>query len=139
MPNYQKSKIYVLFGFKEDGTKLTFYGSTTQNLYKAIYEHARSYKTQKNNTSSKQIIELGNYEILLLEEFPCNNKEELHLRKQFYIKNNDCVNKVIPLRTHIEYVEQNTDKIDLINKKYYEKNKIKLIEKQKIYNEKKKL
>ena len=33
------------------------------------------------------------YNIILLENFPCNNKNELLKREGYYIKNLDCVNK----------------------------------------------
>jgi hypothetical protein len=131
--NIKNTKIYMLFGFKPDGTKLTFYGSTTQNLRLALSDHIRSYNENRRNTSSKQIIELGNYEIMLLEEFICNSIEELNSRKQFYIINNECVNKVIPLRTPEEYRIQNKEKIREKNKKYNEKKKNEIIEKQKLY------
>ena len=38
------------------------------------------------------------YNIILLENFPCNNKNELLKREGYYIKNLDCVNKKLPIK-----------------------------------------
>jgi hypothetical protein len=148
MPNYQNGKIYKLYGIKEDGSILNYYGSTTVNLRVRLAGHIQDHKRNKNN-SSKQIIETNNYEIMLLENYPCNNKEELHSREQYYILNNECVNKIIPLQTYKEYYEKNKDKIKIyykenidkikeIKKEYNEKNKDKINENKKEYYEKNK-
>jgi hypothetical protein len=124
--DYVNGKIY-----KITGSGLTYYGSTTQALSKRLYHHKLHLKC-----SSKQIIELGNYDICLVELFPCKTKEELHMRERFYIENNDCINKYSPIRTQIEIKEQktqyridNADKIKEQTKQYYIDNK----EKQKQY------
>ena len=98
MVNYADGKIYRLVC---NTTGLTYYGSTVQSLYKRLYSH----KKLKLNCSSKIIIEADNYEIVLVEAFACKTKEELHARERFYIESNECVNKVIPTRTHKEFYE----------------------------------
>lgn len=75
--------------YKIIGSGLTYYGSTTQqlNIRKSLH------KTTSNNTSSKQIIDKGEWNIELVELFPCETREQLKQREQYYILNNDCVNK----------------------------------------------
>ena len=36
-----------------------------------------------------------NEEIELVENYPCNSKEELEKKEGEYIKNNECVNKLL--------------------------------------------
>jgi hypothetical protein len=47
-----------------------------------------------------EILEKNNYEIILIENYPCETKEELHKRERHFIESMQCVNKVIPTRTH---------------------------------------
>jgi hypothetical protein len=48
----------------------------------------------------------------------------------------ECVNKVIPTRTHAEYRESHKEQINEFNHKYYEENKEREIERAKTYREK---
>lgn len=47
----------------------------------------------------------GDYDIILLEDYPCNSKNELHSRERYYIELNISivVNRCIPTRTEKEY------------------------------------
>ena len=104
MCNYQNSKIYKLWSPEGDDI---YIGSTTVSLSRRKAKH----KTQ-NNTSKILYEKYTDVRIELLEECPCDNKEQLLKKEGEYIRNNKCVNKVIPDRTHIESV-----------KNYYESNK----------------
>jgi len=133
---YQQGKIYKII----DKTNNNIYiGSTIKTLNKRLIEHKTEYKKSINkkqsNTTSFEIIKNNNYEILLLETFPCNNKYELEQRERYYIDNNCCVNKTIPTRTKKEWTEKNKDKIKEQQKKWYENNKTKIKEKRKEYYE----
>ena len=127
MPDYQKGKVYKI---SCNITGLTYYGSTTQPLSVRMGGHKRMM-----NCSSKQIIMGGNYDYSLVEDCPCENKEQLHRRERFYIENNECVNKGIPGRTQKEYREQNRDKLLAQNKEYYEQNRDKISKQNKEYHE----
>jgi hypothetical protein len=81
-------------------------------------------------TSSFSVLEGNNYEIVLLELYPCSCKEELHARERWYIENNECVNKYIPTRTIEEYYQDNKEQIKGQKKKYYETNKEQIKEQQ---------
>ena len=110
MPDYKNGKIYKLVGYGK-----TYYGSTTQSLNQRKGGHKRHL-----DCKSREIFKLGDdVDIVLVESYPCNNKEELHQRERYYIENNECINKVIPMRTEKEYREDNKEKI----KKYREDNK----------------
>ena len=46
-----------------------------------------------------KIIETGDYDIVLVEEYPCSTKDELFKRERYYIENNTCINKHAPSMT----------------------------------------
>lgn len=94
MPNYQNSKIYKIVG-----NSLTYYGATTRALSQRFSNHKNAYKSfsitgrSKDNTTCHLCITDPNCVITLVENYPCNTKEELQAREYFYISNNMCVNK----------------------------------------------
>ena len=72
------------------------------------------------NTTSKQIIDLGDAFILLVELYPCNSKDELNRREGEFILNNECINKRVAGNTKKEYYTQNKDIIIKKSKEYYQ-------------------
>ena len=110
MPNYQQAKIYKLWS---PSTGLTYFGSTTQKLAQRLAEHKakRCYK-------SSLVLEQEDYCIELLEDYPCCNKSQLERKEGEYIKNNECVNKIVAGRTKQEYRIDNHDAIKANQKKY---------------------
>ena len=137
MVNYQLGKIYRIVC---NTTGLTYYGSTCEDtMAKRLSHHKDSYKRYLNGnygfTTSFEILKNENYEIILVENFPCNSKDQLHARERFYIESNECVNKIIPTRTKKEYREQNKEEIAKYQKQYREQNKEEIPEKMKQYRE----
>jgi hypothetical protein len=63
-------------------------------------------------------------EIYLIENYPCNSKQELCKRERHYVETIDCVNKYIPSRTKKEYYQDNKDIIIKKNAEYLKKNNI---------------
>ena len=127
---YQRGKIYRIVC---NTTGLQYFGSTCEkSLCRRLSKHKASYnrylKGKCRFVTSFEIFKNNNYEIILIENYPCNFKDELHQRERFYIENNECVNKFIPCRTTEEYCEVNKDKIIERKKKYREKNKDKISE-----------
>ena len=114
---YKEGKIYKLIN--NEMPNIVYYGSTIQPLKHRLCQH----KSPSNMTSSKVLFEYGNVEMILIENYPCNSKDELVKRERDYIKGKACINKVIPGRTDKEYYEDNKELIMLQNKEYYEKNK----------------
>jgi len=126
--DYSKAKIYAI---RSNNTDLTYVGSTLRSLNERLKEHRLDSLKEERYCSSKEIIDLGEYEIILLENFPCENENQLLERERFWIEEQDFpVNKVIPTRTRKEY-EQDTKEQ---RKEYLFKNKEKIKAYQKEYD-----
>ena len=87
--------------------------------------------------SSSLIIGLGGAYIELLENHPCNSKEELLKREGELIRQmrDVCVNKVIAGRSKQEYESDNIEKLKQYRKEYRNKHKKENAEYQKNYRE----
>lgn len=136
---YQKGKIYKLV----DNTNGNIYiGSTIQRLSQRKYAHKKDTINGYNKCMSKLIIANGDYDIILIENYPCDSKDELLKRERYYIDNTDCINKV---RCHIttderkeyqkNYAETNKDIINEKSKIWYKNNKEKKAEYDKKYRQ----
>ena len=101
---YDKGKIYKII----DNTNGDIYiGSTVQSLASRKSQH----KESRNRCMSKFIICNGDYDIILIESYPCKSKEELLMRERYYIDNTDCINKTLPGRTGAEWYQDNKERI----------------------------
>ena len=124
MPDYTKGKIYKIVC---NATGKIYVGSTTQQLCVRIAGHRAGYKYFKEGkrafVTSFQIIEQGNYDMVLIENYPCQSKEDLHRRERHYIETLECVNKIVPTRTQQEYVEANVEKITKYKHSWYQDNR----------------
>jgi len=124
MVNYQLGKIYKIV-CNETGEQ--YIGSTVQKMLCTRLAH---HVSKHNKTTSRTIIDRGNYEICLIENYPCSSKDELHMRERFFIETLDnCVNKYIPGRTETEKIEQTKEQ----KKDYYDENKVEILKKHKNY------
>ena len=134
MPDYSKGKIYKIVC---NTTGLVYYGSTVASLKHRLNQHITNHK-HDGVTTSKIVIENNNYEIILLENYPCKTRKELEKKESWYIQNNECVNKMIPGRTLEEWYIDNREHVINKSKRYYNDNKKKVLEKVKIYSSKNK-
>lgn len=136
MKDYTKGKIYKIVS---DSTDDIYIGSTIQTLSQRLTKHRGDYKQWKKGNygynRSFSLIERGDYHIILLEPFPCNNQEELTARERWYIDNNKCLNKIKPGRTKKEWSQDNKEKIKEQQKKYHQDNKEKRNKQSKEYRE----
>ena len=126
MNKYNDSKIYKIVDNTSDKV---YIGSTcckylSQRLQKHVHTNKHYLKNNYNYVSSFDIIQNGNYDIVLLENVNCDTIEQLRARERFHIESNVCVNKRIPTRTKKEFW-----------KVYSENNRAELNEKSKIYKE----
>ncbi len=128
--DYQNGKIYKLSSFETDKV---YVGATIQLLYKRKSKHKSNYKNwlidkHCDYITSYEIIKYGDFDIILLEEYPCDNKEQLHARERYYIEKLNCVNKNIPGRKKKEYYQDNKIEMREKSKKHYWDNRMKMIE-----------
>jgi len=133
---YENGKIYVL---RSNQTEDIYIGSTTQPLYKRIYQHKIDLKKWKKGTynyvTSFELMKYDDVYIELLELYPCGSKMELCRREGQLQREMKCINKEIAGRTQKEYRDDNKDKRKEQSKEYREKNKEKLKEYEKEWRE----
>jgi hypothetical protein len=134
--DYQNGRIYRLVCNK---TGKQYIGSTTQSLTKRKSIHKAGYNAWKANKrhymTSYDIIDGQDYDIILVEDYPCQSKEQLHSRERHWIENTECVNKRIPTRTQKESNEDNKEQRREAKKKYIEINKERIAEQRKQFRE----
>lgn len=113
-------KIYKLVSLNDPS--LVYYGSTIQSLKKRKSSHYYQYKSGKIMCTSSKLFELGDVEIYLVENFPCENRKQLRRKEGEYILNNKCVNVCVPGRTRSETLSAYYQKNKSYYQNYYSKN-----------------
>ena len=110
MSKYQNGKIYKIV---DVGYNKCYIGSTCESLSQRMARHRYAYNgflrnTCKLMTSFHLFKEFGveNCKIELIELLPCESSMELRKREGHYIKNTECVNKIIAGRSVVEYEEE---------------------------------
>jgi hypothetical protein len=136
MPNYLNGRIYRVFC--EDGEPCDEYiGSTVRTLSQRMAKHRSDYKNGLKYTSCILFKKYGveNCKIELIEDYPCERREQLEKREGEIQRQRACVNKQIAGRTKKQYRQDNKAKIVEKHKIYNEKNKQQIAAKEKIYRE----
>jgi GIY-YIG catalytic domain len=129
---YRNGKIYKITSPQTDKI---YIGSTCANLKYRLSAHNTEYKNGTTITA-KDILQFDDHKIELIEDYPCNEKYDLHLRERYHIEQNKdvVVNKMIPTKTRQEYRkeyhEKNKQKLNEQSKQYHEANKDKINERQ---------
>jgi hypothetical protein len=128
MPDYLNSKIYMI----TSSAGLPYIGATVVELNVRLSGH------KNNKCASKIHIGQPDCKIELLENYPCNSKNELNARERYWIDNIECCNNNRPIINRDEFLkyqktwyENNKDYVLNKRKEYREANK----EKDKIYRE----
>ena len=121
MPDYKNGKIYKLWS--PEGNEI-YIGATIQPLYKRFHHH----KSARGSSSKILFEKYNDVRIELVEEYSCDNKEQLTKREGEHIRNTNCINKNVAGRTQKEYNEDNKEKISEQKKEYRENNKDKIKE-----------
>lgn len=119
MPDYSKSKIYRVFCGDDE-----YIGSTTRPLSERMNEHRARFKT-KGACRSHLLFEkhgVENCKIELIEDCPCDRKDQLKKREGEIQRERECVNKQISGRTRNEYYLENKDKMDAYRQKWRDEN-----------------
>jgi hypothetical protein len=132
---YERGKIYKLWSVEGDDI---YIGSTINTLTRRLNQHKCQHKKGHYISACLIFEKYKAVKIELMENFSCNNKNELTAREGYYIRNNTCVNKQIPNRTQEERYLDNREHILKRVKEYRDLNKDELSIKNKIYREKNK-
>lgn len=124
MNRYEKGKIYKIV---DVGYSKCYIGSTCESLSRRMTRHKATYKQylngRSNNIRSFELFDefgFDNCKIELIEYYPCSTKEELHKREGFFIKETECVNKLIAGRSQEEWIDDNKEHISAYNKQHKE-------------------
>jgi len=123
--DYKNGKIYRLV-CEETGRQ--YIGSTCTTLVKRLHNHNK----KTNNCTSRHLI---NPKIFLIQDYPCDRKEQLTARERHFIETMDCVNVQKPGRTKYEWYKDNREQILEYKKEWREENSDYLKEKSKKYRE----
>ena len=90
--DYKNGKIYRLV-CNVSGKQ--YIGSTTQSLTKRLWCHKNHFKSWKDGkhdyVKAFQIIENDDYDIILIEDYPCQSKNELERRERYWIETLECI------------------------------------------------
>ena len=99
MNKYQNGKIYkIVCNIKND----VYIGSTIQTLKERLYGH----KSNRKKCSSGIIIDRGDYKIVLIEEYACDNITQLKKREGYWQSQIKCINLQREGRTDKEKKEK---------------------------------
>lgn len=132
MNKYENSKIYKL---SCDNYDKIYVGSTIQPLEERLKDHLNDYNRFKNGKCNKvitsfQLFEKGKVSIELLEQCKFTTKKDLLKKEQEYIlKFDNCVNKVLPVRTKKQYRIDCKDEIKKYREAYYDNHKENILKK----------
>lgn len=128
MPDFKNGKIYKLWSPEGDDI---YIGSTTQTLSQRKGKHKISYNNNGCFSSKILFEKYNDVRIELIEDFPCDNKQQLNAREGHYIRTLNCVNKRIEGRTLKEYYQDHKEEM----KEYREEHKEEKKEYMKQYRE----
>jgi len=128
--NYQYGKVYMI---TNENTKKIYVGSTIHSLEKRFYKHQHNFKSGEYVASADLFMLGGETMIVLLEDYPCNNKQELLCREQYWM---DKLSK-----DNIELVNKcrafnDPNDAEKIYHEWYVKNKDRVLNRQLIYDSK---
>ena len=144
--DYSKSIIYKLCCKNPLITDI-YIGSTTNFKNRKNKHKTNCYNNSEKNKSYnyyiyKFIRDNGgwyNWDMIMIEEYSCENKTQLHTRERYYIELfKSSLNSEIPTRTKQEYTLENIDKVKEYQKQYRLENNNKLKAYHKQYFRKKK-
>jgi len=130
MSDYSQGKIYIL---KSKNTDDVYIGSTKYTLEERFHTHMMNYYQNKRGfkiyCSSYEVIKNGEPYIELLENYPCNNRQELRKKEGEYQSMMDCVNKRLAGRTDkeakIEWLKNNKEHRQKYLKEYMSRPEVK--------------
>lgn len=152
--DYSKAKIYKIVADTNEEYQ-PYIGSTIEELCQRMSAHRSKYKRWKIGGTKYSSFDLfdrfgvDKCKIILLEEYPCDNKMKLLMKEREWFDKIECCNKLRPHRTNeelviqqkkcdFEYYQKNCERIKIKATEYREKNKEKINKHMKEYNQKRK-
>ena len=146
MNRYENGKIYKVV---DVGFNKCYIGSTCEMLSKRMERHRNSYRkylrTDEMETRCHLLFDefgVENCKIMLIENYPCNSKEELFRKEGEYIQNLDCINRYVAGRTRQAHFKEHAEEIRERNRQHkkivYEQNPQIYKDRVKAYQEKNK-
>ncbi len=127
--DYSKGLVYKLC-CKDPEITDEYVGSTT-SLRHRKGQHKQSTEKEGNAKYHRKVYQFirdnggwNNWDMIMLEEYPCENKLQLEKRERYYIEQlRTTLNMCVPTRTDKEYREDNKCIISERKKKCYENKK----------------
>ena len=151
MPNYQNGKIYTIRCYTD--ISLVYVGSTTKKLCDRKSNHKSNVIKCPENSFYKIVIDNGgwdNWYIELVENYPCNSKEELEKREGEIMREIGNLNSKMPrglklkenpnykqeyiqeINKDVEFMEKKKENKKQYDKEYREQNKKRIKERKSI-------
>ena len=134
--DYKNGRIYQILNNVDDDV---YVGSTTQTLCKRMAKHRvdMNATTKQHRPLYVKMKKHGVecFYIELIEECPCENKEQLHKREGHFIREIATLNMCQAGRTKKEWTTDNNEHVQENAHKYYEQNKEKHSQQSKEYYE----
>jgi group I intron endonuclease len=124
MINYKNGKVYKIINTLYDNEERIYVGSTCNKLCVRMALHRGRSKTKKERKLYKETNEYGwdKFIIVLLENYPCNSRDELRMKEQEWIT-----------KLHPYYNLIRAYRTDKEQKQYYEDNKEQILQQKKLY------
>ena len=134
---YKNGKIYCIRNTVNDDV---YVGSSCEPyLSKRMVKHRSSAKNERdrNMLLYQKMNEIGieHFYIELIENYPCESKDQLRAREGHYIREMATLNKRIETRTEKEWREDNKEYIQEWKKQHYQEHKEEINKKSKQYRE----
>ena len=120
MNKYSKGKIYMII---TENSSDIYVGSTIQTLKARLQGHVKEYRYGSKYCSSQDILEQGDYKIVLIKNYPCSSLNELEREESNFQRDLVCVNKRIEGRTQKEWYKDNREVLIAKQKEYYNDNR----------------
>ena len=95
MTDYSQGKIYKIIDID---TGSVFIGSTVQTMEKRMSKHVEHFKSYSKGKgkfmTAFKVMKNNNFQMELIEDYPCKSRNELELQELYWTNEIDCVNKV---------------------------------------------
>ncbi len=111
--DYANGKIYRIVC---EETHRQYIGSTCTTLVKRLSNHKSKWNKCKSNN-------FVNPKIFLIEDYPCERKDQLLMRERYHIENTECVNLHNPISSPEEKLQKKKEYYAIHSKEIVEKNR----------------